>query len=92
MLVLVGLHWLEFADHVLQEKQRAVIHARQSRTEATTEAKFIVFLLNFIGLLLPVHAEGRIGEQIVERLAGELIVREGPRSGCSHPCRCGPPV
>ena len=72
----VGQHGLELADHVLQEEQRAVVHARQPGAEAAVEAALVVLPLDLLLLLLPVHAEGRIGEEVVEGLARELVVGE----------------
>src|SRR5262249_198187 len=76
MLVLVGQHGLELADHMLQEEQRAVVHTRQPGAEATSKAKLLVLPLDFLLLLLPVHPEGRVGEQIVKGLASELVLGE----------------
>jgi hypothetical protein len=73
--MLLGQHGLKLADHVLQEEQRAVIHTRQPGAEATSEAKLVVLPLDFLLLLLPVHTEGRVGEQIIEG----LVLRTGPR-------------
>ena len=61
---------------MLQEEQRAVVHTRQPGAEATVEAELVVLPLDLLLLLLPVHAEGRIGEQVVEGLARELVVGE----------------
>ena len=69
-------HEFELIDHVLQKEQRAVVHARQPGAEAATEAARVVLLLDLLPLLLPVHAEGRIGEEVVEGLVGELILGE----------------
>jgi hypothetical protein len=69
-------HGLELVDHVLQEEQRAVVHARQPGAEAAVEAALVVLLLDLLLLLLPVHAEGRIGEEVVEGLARELVLGE----------------
>ena len=40
------------------------------------EAALVVLVLDLLLLLLPVHAEGRIGEEVVEGLASELVVGE----------------
>ena len=61
---------------MLEEEQRAVVHARQAGAEAAVEAELVVLALDLLLLLLPVHAEGRIGEEVVEVLAGELVVGE----------------
>ena len=60
-----GLH---LRDHVEQEEQRAVIDARQAGTEASVEAKLLVLLGDVVLLRLPLHAEGRIGQHVVELL------------------------
>jgi hypothetical protein len=74
--VLGRAHGLERADHVLEEEQRAIVHARQPSAEAAVEAALIVLLLDLLLLLLPIHAEGWIGEEIVEGLARELVLGE----------------
>ena len=76
VLVLRRAHGLELVDHVLQEEQRAVVDARQPGAEAAVEAALVVLLLDLLLLLLPVHAEGRIGEEVVEGLARELVLGE----------------
>ena len=76
MFLLVGQNGLELADHVLQEEQRAVVHARQPSAEAAREAELVVLPLDFLLLLLPVHAEGRVGELIIEGLSRKLVVGE----------------
>ena len=63
------------STHVLQEEQRAVVHARQPGTEAAVKTTLVVLLLDLLLLLLPVHAEGRISEEVVEGLVGELDPR-----------------
>ena len=70
VLLLLRLHRLELADHVLKKQQRAVVHARQAGAEAAVEAALLVLALDLLLLLLPVHAEGRIGEEVVERVGG----------------------
>ena len=75
VLVFRRPHEFELIDHVLQKEQRAVVHARQPGAEAAVEAALVVLLLDFLLLLLPVHAEGRIGEEVIEGLVGE----PGPR-------------
>jgi hypothetical protein len=68
VLVLRRAHGLRLVDHVLQEEQRAIIHPRQPGPETAFEAAFVVLLLNLLLLLLPVHAEGRVSEEVVEGL------------------------
>ena len=74
MLVLRRPHRLPLVPHVLQEQQRAVVHARQPGTETAVEATPVVLLPDLLLLSLPVHAEGRIGEEVVESLVLELIL------------------
>ena len=70
-------------DHVLEEQQRAVIHPRQPSPEAPLVTERVRLLLDRLFLLLPSHAEGWIGEHIVEGVsvsrgvAVELILGEG---------------
>src|SRR5438552_3340023 len=61
---------LKVADHVEQEQECPVVDARQLAGVAVKAGSPLKFLL----LGLPVHAEGRIGEQVVEVLTGELVV------------------
>ena len=75
-LALVRLHRLELADHVLEEEQRAVVHARQAGAETATEALLFMFGFDFLGLFLPVNAKGRVGEEVVEFVRAELVVVE----------------
>src|SRR6266566_2169431 len=51
VFVLLRQDRLEFADHVLQEQQRATVDARQASTKATGETLFVVFRLNLLLLL-----------------------------------------
>ena len=59
---------------VQQEEQRAVADARQAGAEAAVEALLLVLLADLLLDLLPLHAERRIGEHVVE-----LLVRGGHR-------------
>src|SRR5437867_3704774 len=76
MLVLGWTYGLELVDHVLQEQQRPVVHTRESGTKAAGKAPPFVLPLDLLLLLLPVHPERGIGEKIIERLCGELVLRE----------------
>ena len=58
---------------MLQEEQRTVVHPRKAGAEAAVETALVVFLLDLLLLFLPVHPEGRIGEEVVEGLAGEVV-------------------
>ena len=51
---------------MLEEEERAVIHAGRARAEATAVAEGVALVLDVALLLLPLHAEGRIGEHVVE--------------------------
>ena len=76
MLVLGRAHRLELVGHVLQEEQRSVVHARKPGAKAAGEGLLFVLPLDLLLLLLPVHPERRIGEEVVEGLSGELVLRE----------------
>ena len=53
-------------EHVLKEEQRPVVDAWQTGPEAAFVTECVAFLLDVLLLLLPLHAEGRIGQHIVE--------------------------
>ena len=74
VLVFRRPHGFSLVPHVLQEEQRAVVHARQPGAEAAVKTTLVVLLLDLLLLLLPVHAEGRISEEVVEGLAVELVL------------------
>jgi hypothetical protein len=61
---------------MLQEKQGAIVHARQSGSESAREAELVVLPLDFLLLLLPIYAERRVGKEVVESIACELVLRE----------------
>src|SRR5207253_10392197 len=52
------------------------VDTRQSGAEASVETPLFVLLLDLLLLLLPIHAEGWIREEIVEGLSRKLVVRE----------------
>ena len=62
---------LHLGDHVLEEQERAVVDARQAGAEPAAEA--LVLVLSFGSVLhrLPLHAERRIGQHVVELLPGK---------------------
>ena len=62
-------------DQVQQEQQRAVADARQAGAEAAVEALLLGFLADLLLDLLPLHAERRIGEHVVEVLARQAVGR-----------------
>ena len=64
---------LHLRDHVLKEQQRAIIDRRQPRAETAGEAQLLVLLFDDLLLILPLHAERRVGEHVVELLAGEAV-------------------
>ena len=70
-------------EHVLEEEQRAVVDARQAGAEAAVVAERFGLPLDVAALLLPLHAEGRVGEHVVEGPpAAPVVVCEGvPREG-----------
>src|SRR5690606_38482526 len=51
LLVLLRLHVLALAPHVLQEQQRAVVHTRQAGAEPAALAALLVLLLDLLLLL-----------------------------------------
>ena len=65
-----GLH---LGDHVLEEQEAAVVDPGQAGAEAPVEARACRASLRIdVFDLLPLHPEGRIGEQVVE-----VLVRDG---------------
>jgi hypothetical protein len=56
-----------------KEEQRPVTHPREPRTEAAVETHLFGFLADLLFDLLPLHAERRIGEHVVETLARQTI-------------------
>ena len=58
-----------------QKEQRAVVDARQARPEAASEAQVIVLGLHDVQLLLPFHAERRVGQHVVKLGVGKAIAR-----------------
>src|ERR1041385_3930344 len=76
LLVLLRLHVLALAPHVLQEQQRAIVHAWEARAETAVEAALLVLALDLLLLFLPVDSEGRVAEKVVEGFGRELIVGE----------------
>ena len=61
---------------MLQEQEGAVVDARQAGAEAAVEALIGVFLLDLVGDHLPLDAERRVSQQVVELLAVEGILGE----------------
>ncbi len=64
---------LELGDHVDQKQQRAVVDARQLAAVAAKVGPAVDLLL----LPFPVHAKGRVGQQVVEAHAIKLVVGQG---------------
>jgi hypothetical protein len=70
---------------VLQEEQRAVVDARQAGAEATAVAQGLGLVLDVPLLLLPLHAEGRVGQHVVEgALALGVAVEAVPGEGVAE--------
>jgi FKBP-type peptidyl-prolyl cis-trans isomerase 2 len=63
--------------NVLEEKKRSIVHPGQAGAETPGKTAFLVLPLDFRLLLLPVDAEGRVGEEIIECGVGKLIIGEG---------------
>ena len=55
-----------FRNEMQQKQQRAVADTRQAGTESAIEAQLLGFLADFLLDLLPLDAERRIGEHVVE--------------------------
>ena len=74
-----SLRVAHLGEHVLEKEKRAVVHARRARAEASREAQRSRSFSMTRLLLFPLHAEGRIGEHVIEllRRAVEAILREG---------------
>ena len=68
---------------MLEEEQRAVVDAWQAGAETAVVAERFGLLLDVAALLLPLHAEGGIGEHVVEGPpSAPVVVLEGvPREG-----------
>src|SRR5690606_12123023 len=60
-------------DHVLQEEQRAVVDGWKPGPEAPVEPERTVLLLDYLLLILPFDAEGRVGEHVMEAFALEAV-------------------
>ena len=61
---------------MLEEQERAVVDARQPGAEAAVEAERLVLGLDVVLDLLPLDAERRVGEQVVERSPGVAVLGE----------------
>src|SRR5581483_1023723 len=67
---------LHLRDHVLEEQEGAVVDAGQAGAETAVVALLLVFFLDGVLVWLPFDAEGRIGQQVIEPLAGETVPGE----------------
>jgi hypothetical protein len=56
-------------DQVQQEQQRAVADTAAGRGRSGRRSPFLVLLADLLLDLLPLHAEGRVGQHVVELLA-----------------------
>src|SRR6188472_4230887 len=63
-------------EHVLEKKEAAVVDPRQPRSEAAAEAACLVLIADDLLDLLPLHAERRVREHVVERAPRVAVVRE----------------
>src|SRR6266508_5682046 len=70
------LRLAHFRKHVLKKKQRTIIDARRARSEAALETQCVALLLDEALLLLPFHAQGRIGQHVIELLIRKTVFRE----------------
>ena len=59
---------MHLGNHVLEEKERSVTDCRQPCAEAPGEAEGFVLPLDNSLLVLPLNAEGRIGQEVVKLL------------------------
>ena len=66
----------KFLDRLLEEEEWPIVDAGEPRSEAAIEAECVGFLANLVLVGFPFNAEGRIGEHVIERLAGEAVLRE----------------
>ena len=51
---------------MLQEQQGPIVDARRASAESTVVAQGVAFVLDVALLLLPLHANRRIGQHVVE--------------------------
>ena len=65
---------MALGEHLLQKQQRTVVDRRQARAETPREAEFTVLPLDNGLLVLPLDAEGRIGEHVMEALVGMAVL------------------
>ena len=63
-------------EEMHEEQQRAIRHARQAGTEAAIEALALVLLADFLLDLLPLNAERRIGQHVVELRVSVAVFRQ----------------
>ncbi len=62
-----------FGKEMEQKKQRAIGDARQSGAKTAVVPLLGGFLADFFFDLLPLHAEGRIGEHVIKVFAGQAV-------------------
>jgi hypothetical protein len=58
---------------VQQEQQRSVADARHAGPETAVVALVFALLADVLLDVLPLHPEGRVGEHVVEVLAGQAV-------------------
>src|SRR5690606_41967665 len=70
-------------DEVQEEQQRTIAHAWQARTEAAVEALLLGLAPDLALDLLPLHAERRVRQHVVEVLPWQAD-RKSTRLNSSH--------
>ena len=68
---------LHLVDHVLDEVEGPVVDARQPGPEPTGKAPRFLLRPDRVGHLLPLHADGRVGQHVVELRALVAVLGEG---------------
>ena len=59
---------------MLEEEERAIVDAGDAGAEAAVVALVVVLLEDGVFFDFPLHAEGRVGEHVVELVIGEVIL------------------
>lgn len=69
-----------FGNHVFQKQELPVRTPWQTRAETSSETPFRFLFHGFL-VLLPIHAIGRVGEDVIEFQVRKLVGRQGTRYG-----------